>query len=312
MSDKKASRFGFYQGLIELCKDHDDVLVLDADLAKTTGSDAFRKAFPDRFIDCGIAEQNMVGISAGLSRAGYVPFCSSMAVFSAGRAFEIIRNGVAYSKVNVKIIGSHGGITAAGDGGTHQAIEDIAIMRALPNMVVLSPCDSDQAEKMARLMYEHKGPVYLRTSREPVVSVTGKDDEIVLGKAQKLRDGSDLCIVSTGMMTILAMEAAYKLANEGIEAAVLNIHTIKPLDEEAIRREVGLSGGKVVVCEEANMIGGLTEAVARAIVEMDGIKFQSVSISDKFGQSGSTQDVLEHYGITSENIARKARLVVKG
>lgn len=312
MSEKKASRFGFYQGLIELAKKHPEVIALDADLAKTTGSDPFRTAFPDRFIDCGISEQNMVGIAAGLARVGYVPFCSSMAVFSAGRAFEIIRNGVAYSSINVKIIGSHGGITAAGDGGTHQAIEDIAIMRALPNMVVLSPCDSDQAEKMAELMYKHNGPVYLRTSREPVVSVTGKDDEIELGKAQKLRDGKDVCIVATGMMTILAMEAANTLSEEGIEASVINIHTIKPLDGDAILAEVRKCGGKIIVTEEANVIGGLTEAVARVLVEENGIKFSAVGVEDIFGQSGATGELLEAYGITSANIAAKARAAVKG
>ena len=312
MSEKKASRFGFYQGLIELAKDHDDLLVVDSDLAKTTGSDSFKKACPEKFIDCGIAEQNMVGISAGLARVGYVPFCSSMAVFSAGRAFEIIRNGVAYSSINVKIVGSHSGITAAGDGGTHQAIEDIAIMRALPNMVVLSPCDSEQAEKLAKLMYEHKGPAYIRTCREPVESVTGKDDEIVLGKAQKLKDGSDVCIVATGMMTILAMEAAKALQSEGIEASLLNIHTIKPLDVEAIKSEVKKCGGKVVVCEEANMYGGLCEAVASSLVEEDGIKFASVAVMDKFGQSGATAELLDAYGITSKNIANKARLIAKG
>lgn len=312
MSEKKASRFGFYQGLVKVAEEHPEVLALDADLAKTTGSDAFRKVFPERYIDCGIAEQNMIGIAAGLARVGYVPYCSSMAVFSAGRAFEIIRNGVAYSSINVKIVGSHGGITAAGDGGTHQAIEDIAIMRSLPNMVVLSPCDSEQAEKLARLMYEHKGPAYIRTSREPVESVTGPEDEIVLGKAQKLRDGKDVCIIATGMMTVLASKACEALSSEGIEASLVNIHTIKPLDAEGILKEVRASGKKVVVCEEANVIGGLTEAVARVLVEEDGVKFRAVGVEDIFGQSGATAELLNAYGITSENIAAKAAELVKG
>ena len=211
MGEKKASRFGFYLGLTELADEHRDIIVLDADLPKTTGSEAFRKAHPERFLNVGISEQNMVGMCAGLSRVGYVPFCGSMAVFAAGRAFEIIRNSVAYPSLNVKIVGSHGGITAAGDGGTHQCIEDLAIMRALPNMVVLSPCDSNQAAKLARIAYEHDGPVYVRTSREPTEDITTMDDEIELGKAQKLLDGEDLCIVSTGMMSVIAYEAAKEL-----------------------------------------------------------------------------------------------------
>lgn len=310
MGDKKASRFGFYQGLVALAKEKEDIYCLDADLAKTTGSVAFKKAIPDRYIDVGIAEQDMVGISAGLARVGLVPFCSSMAVFSAGRAFEIIRNGVAYSGLNVKIVGSHGGITAAADGGSHQCVEDIGAMRSIPGMVVLSPCDSTQAEKMAKLMYDYNGPMYIRTSREPVESVTSDSDEIVLGKAQKLRSGDDICIVATGMMTVLAVEASRMLEEEGINATILNIHTIKPLDKDAIRLEARRCHGRVLVCEEANRVGGLTEAVAASLVEADGIHFDSVSIDDRFGQSGATKELLEAYGITAENICRVAKSVI--
>lgn len=311
MSDKAATRFGFYQGLVALAEEKKDIYALDADLAKTTGSEAFRKAFPDRYIDVGIAEQNMVGIAAGLSRIGLVPFCSSMAVFAVGRAYEIIRNGVAYSGLNVKIIGSHGGITAAGDGGTHQAVEDIAAMRSIPGMVVLQPCDSNQAEKMAKMMYDHKGPVYLRTCREPVENITSKDDEIELGKVQVIKEGKDIAIIATGMMTILAHRALEDLEKMGVKASLVNIHTIKPLDKEGILREVRKCGKRVLVLEEANSIGGLVEAVAGALVEEDGVKYSYVAIDDKFGQSGKTDELLNLYGITKENIVKKAMEVVE-
>ena len=306
MGDKKASRFGFYQGLAELAASKDDILVLDADLPKTTGSDAFRSAYPDRFINVGISEQNMIGMAAGLARTGYVPFCGSMAVFAAGRAFEIIRNSVAYPYLNVKIVGSHGGITAAGDGATHQCIEDIAIMRALPNMTVLSPCDSNQAKKIAQIAYETPGPVYVRTSREPTENVTDEESEIVLGKAQKLSSGSDVCIVSTGMMTVLAFRAVNKLAEDGISATLLNIHTIKPFDTESVQNEVKSCHGRVIVAEEAGLFGGLGDAVAAALVGIDGISFRHISVGDQFGQSGETHKLLEFYGITEENIIANA------
>ena len=306
MANKEASRFGFYEGLVNLAREHEDIYCLDADLAKTTGSVAFQKAIPERYIDVGIAEQNMVGISAGLSKVGIVPFCGSMAVFVAGRGFEIIRNGVAYSNLNVKIVGSHGGITAAGDGGSHQCVEDIGIMRSLPNMTVLQPCDSNQARLIAKMAYEHDGPVYIRTSREPMENITELSDEIELGKVQVLTEGTDLCIVASGMMTCLAHQALGILKESGISASLVNIHTIKPLDNEGIIREVRKAGGRVLVCEESNMICGLTEAVAAALVEEDGIRISHVAIEDRFGQSGATGELLEAYGITKENIAAKA------
>ncbi len=311
MGEKQATRHGFYEGLVALAKDWEDVYAVDADLGSATGSSIFQKAFPDRYIDVGIAEQNLVGISAGLARVGLVPFCSSMAVFVVGRGFEIIRNAVAYSKINVKIIGSHTGITAASDGGSHQAIADLAAMRALPNMVVLSPCDYNQAKKMAALMYAHEGPVYLRTSREPMENVTSPQDDITLGKAQKLRSGKNVCIIATGMMTVLAMAAVQLLEKEGIDATVLNIHTIKPLDTQTIREEVRSCNGRVVVCEEANKFGGLGEAVAYSLIEENNIVFAHVAIEDRFGQSGATATILQEYGITSEAIAKKAREVVQ-
>lgn len=306
MANKEATRFGFYEGLVELAKEHSNIYALDADLAKTTGSVAFQKAFPERYIDVGIAEQNMVGISAGLSKVGIVPFCSSMAVFAVGRAFEIIRNGVAYSRLNVKIVGSHGGITAAGDGGSHQCVEDVGVMRSLPNMVVLQPCDSNQAQLIARMAYEHNGPVYIRTSREPMENITSQTDSIELGKIQTLVEGKDLCIVASGMMTCLAKQALDILKDNGVSASLVNVHTIKPFDKDGIVSAVKKCGGKVLVCEESNVVCGLTEAVASSLVEENGIKISHVAIEDRFGQSGATAELLEAYGITKENIAKKA------
>lgn len=306
MANKEATRFGFYEGLVDLARVHEDIYALDADLAKTTGSVAFQKAFPERYIDTGIAEQNMVGISAGLSKVGIVPFCASMAVFAAGRAFEIIRNGVAYSRLNVKIIGSHGGITASGDGGSHQCVEDIGIMRAVPGMVILQPCDGNQARLIAKMAYETSGPVYVRTSREPMENITSLYDRIELGKGQNLAEGRDLCIVASGMMTCLAHQALGILKANGVEASLVNIHTIKPFDKDGVVGEVRKCGGKVLVCEESNMVCGLSEAVAGALVEEDGIKMSRVAIEDRFGQSGATAELLEAYGMTKENIAAKA------
>lgn len=306
MANKEATRFGFYEGLVELAKEHSNIYALDADLAKTTGSVAFQKSFPERYIDVGIAEQNMVGISAGLSKVGIVPFCSSMAVFAVGRAFEIIRNGVAYSRLNVKIVGSHGGITAAGDGGSHQCVEDVGVMRSLPNMVVLQPCDSNQARLIARMAYEHNGPVYIRTSREPMENITSQTDSIELGKIQTLVEGKDLCIVASGMMTCLAKQALDILKDNGVSASLVNVHTIKPFDKDGIVSAVKKCGGKVLVCEESNVVCGLTEAVASSLVEENGIKISHVAIEDRFGQSGATAELLEAYGITKENIAKKA------
>ena len=250
-------------------------------------------------------------MAAGLARTGFVPFANSFAVFTAGRAFEIIRNSVCYSNVNVKIVGSHSGITPAGDGGTHQCIEDIAAMRSLPNMTVLSPCDFNQAKLMAEIMYEHKGPCYMRTSREPMPIITSLEDKIELGKAQVLKEGKDVCIVATGVMTCLAYEAVQQLKEAGIDAALLNIHTIKPLDMDAIKEYTKKCGGRVLVCEEANMYGGLGEAVAYGLVNEDGIKFDHVAVMDRFGQSGLSGELLEEYGITSANIKAHAEALAK-
>lgn len=310
MSEKKATRQGYSDGLVELGKKYNNVIVLDADLGHATGTATFQKAFPGRYIEAGIAEQNMIGMAVGLSKTGYVPFATSFAMFTAGRAFEIIRNAVAYSNANVKIVGSHCGITPAGDGGTHQCIEDIAAMRAIPNMTVLSPCDYNQVKLLVEAAYLHNGPVYMRTSREPMPIVTRETDTIEIGKAQKLRDGNDVCVVSTGIMTPLAVEAAQLLAEEGIQVAILNIHTIKPLDTDAICRETMACGGKVLVCEEANCMGGIGEAIAYGLMGKDEIRMGHVAVDDRFGQSGLTVELLDEYGITVENIAAHVRALL--
>jgi len=308
---KKATRHGYNEGLVELAAKHEDIICLDADLGHATGSLVFREAYPERYIETGIAEQDLIGMAAGLARTGFVPFANSFAVFTAGRAFEIIRNAVCYSNINVKIVGSHSGITPAGDGGTHQCIEDIAAMRALPNMTVLSPCDFNQAKLMAEVMYNHQGPCYMRTSREPMPIITSLEDKIELGKAQILKEGKDVCIVATGVMTCLAKEAVEELAKEGIDAELVNIHTIKPLDMETIKAETLKCKGRVLVCEEANMYGGLGEAVAYGLVCEDGIHFDHVAVMDRFGQSGLSDELLEEYGITAANIKAHAEGLVK-
>ena len=308
---KKATRHGYSEGLAELAKDHKDIVCLDADLGNATGSQAFFKAIPERYIEAGIAEQNMIGMAVGLAKTGFVPFANSFAVFAAGRAFEIIRNQVCYSNINVKIVGSHSGVTPAADGGSHQCIEDIALMRSLPNMTVLSPCDFNQAKLMAKLMYEHVGPCYMRTSREAMPIVTSLDDEIELGKAQVLREGRDVCIVATGVMTALAVAAVDELKEEGINAMLINIHTIKPLDIETITDGLAKCGGKILVCEEANMYGGLGEAVTYGLVGTDGVKFDHIAIMDRFGQSGNSAEVLGEYGITTANIKAHAKALAE-
>ncbi|MGI5174302.1 transketolase family protein [Treponema sp. OMZ 840] len=307
MNEKKATRQGYGDGLVELGKKYSDVIVLDADLGNATGTLTFRNAFPERYIEAGIAEQNLIGMAAGFSKVGYVPFASSFAMFTAGRAFEIIRNAVAYSKANVKIIGSHSGITPAGDGGTHQCIEDIALMRAIPEMTVLSPCDYNQTKLLVEAAYHFQGPVYMRTSREPMPIVTAADAAVKIGKAQKLRDGNDICIVATGIMTPMAVEAAEKLEKDGIHATVLNIHTIKPLDTDAIFDSVAACDGRVLICEEANQYGGLGEAVAYKLFGKTDVKMAHVAVNDRFGQSGLTAELLDDYGITVCNILNHAK-----
>ena len=248
----------------------------------------------------------MIGMASGLSRTGLVPFASSFAVFSAGRAFEIIRNGVCYSKANVKIAGSHCGITATGDGGTHQCIEDLALMRSLPNMTVFCPCDYTQAKKLIKNAYEINGPVYMRLSREPVPMITSADEELVTGKAQILRDGTDVCIIATGLPVHIALEATEELAKEGISAAVVNMFTIKPLDEATVL-QYAAKCGKIVTMEEHSVIGGLGDAVLNVLNGHEGVKFDKIGVEDRFGQSGLIDELLKEYGMNKDNLIAHIR-----
>lgn len=306
MADKKPTRQGYGEGLAEFAREHEDIVALDADLAHATGSAAFLNEFPDRFFNAGIAEQNMIGMASGLSRTGLVPFASSFAVFSAGRAFEIIRNGVCYAKANVKIAGSHCGVTATGDGGTHQCIEDLALMRVLPNMTIFCPCDYVQAKKLIKNAYEVNGPVYMRLSREPVPIITSESEELITGKAQILRDGSDVCIIATGLPVHVALEAADELAKEGISAAVVNMFTIKPLDEETIKLYADKCG-RLVTMEEHSVIGGLGDAVAAALNNRADVKLEKVGVEDRFGQSGLIDELLTEYGMNKDNLIAHIR-----
>ena len=262
---KKATRESFGMALVELAKENPDVVVLDADLAAATKTGTFKKEFPDRFIDCGIAECNMVGIAAGMATCGKIPFAASFAMFSAGRAFEQVRNSVGYPKLNVKIAGSHAGISTGEDGATHQCCEDIALMRTIPGMVVLNPSDHYEMIAAVKAAAEHHGPVYIRLGRLAVESINNGDDyTFELGKGITLRDGKDITIVATGLMVGEAVKAGKVLAEQGIDARVINIHTIKPLDKELIVK-AARETGRIVTVEEHNIIGGLGEAVSAAV-----------------------------------------------
>ena len=313
MSEKKllATRAGYGQGLLDIGALYDDVVVLEGDLGAATGTAAFGKAYPDRYVEAGIAEQNEVGMASGLAATGWVPFVTSFAIFTAGRACEIVRNAVAYNKMNVKLVGSHCGITPALDGGSHMCIEDIAWMKAIPGMVVLNPCDYNQTRLMVKKMYEYEGYAYMRTSREPVVCVTSMEDDIEIDKAQVLREGKDLTIAATGIMTTYAYEVAEKMAEEGVECTVLNYHTIKPFDEETLLKYVGQTGNLLTV-EEHNIIGGFGESCKSALFgKVGAIDYDYVAVDDKFGETGVRASLFPIYGLDNETIYRKAKGLVK-
>ena len=309
MTEKKAlaTREAFGKSLASLSQEFDNIIVLDADLSKSTKSGDFAAVCPERFFNVGIAEQNMAGIAAGLSTCGKIPFFSGFAVFVAGRAFEQIRNSIAYPNLNVKIVGSHGGITVGEDGGTHQPIEDIALMRVLPNMTVIVPADEVSAKWAVRAAAEYYGPVYLRMSRLASTPVYDENQEFHWGQGQLLRPGSDIAIFGCGYMLSECLEAASLLANEGIKAAVADIHTIKPLDKELV---ISLSErcGAAISVEEHSIIGGLGAAVAETLMENGTfIPFSRVGMEDSFGQSGSPAALLRHYKLDAESIANRAK-----
>ncbi len=304
---KIATRESYGNALAELGKEADNLVVLDADLAEATKTGTFKKAFPDRHIDCGIAECNMMGIAAGIAATGKVPFVSSFAMFAAGRAFEQVRNSVGYPHLNVKIGATHAGISVGEDGASHQCNEDIALMRVIPGMVVINPSDDVEAKAAVKAAYEHQGPVYLRFGRlaAPVIN-DGADYKFEIGKGVTLRDGKDITLVATGLCVSGALEAAEKLAADGVDARVINIHTIKPLDEELIIK-AAQETGKIVTIEEHSVVGGLGGAVAEVLSEKCPTKMLRIGVEDTFGESGPAVQLLEKYGLDAAGIYKKVK-----
>ena len=312
MSDVKkiATRESYGNALAELGKEHEDIVVLDADLAAATKTGVFKKAFPERHIDCGIAECNMIGVAAGLAATGKVPFASSFAMFAAGRAFEQVRNSVGYPKLNVKIGATHAGISVGEDGATHQCNEDIALMRTIPGMVVINPSDDVEAKAAVKAAYEHQGPVYMRFGRLAVPVINDNEDyKFELGKGVVLREGKDVAIIATGLPVANCLEAAEKLAAEGIDAKVINIHTIKPLDEELIVA-AAKETGKVVTVEEHSVIGGLGSAVCDVLCEQAPTKVLKIGINDTFGESGPAVELVKKYGLDADSIYEKVKAIL--
>lgn len=312
MSEKKATRAAYGEMLVELADKYPELVVLDADLAGATMTKGFAQACPDRFFDMGIAEANMIGVAAGLAACGKKPFANSFAMFTAGRAYEQVRNSVAYPGLNVKCVGSHGGISVGEDGATHQCIEDLALMSAIPGMLVLNPCDAHEMRQAVQALIEYKGPAYLRLGRMAVETVTDSVPgyKFELGRAAALREGSDLTICATGLMVQRALAAAELLAGEGVSARVLDFHTIKPLDGEALltaARETGC----IVTTEEHSIVGGLGAAVASFLAERCPVPVLRHGVRDVFGRSGKAEQVLEAYGLTPAGIVETARAALE-
>lgn len=304
-----ATREAYGKALCELGEMNSDVVVLDADLAGATKTIEFKKAFPERFFDMGIAEADMIATAAGLATCGKIPFASSFAVFAIGRAFDQVRNSVAYPKLNVKIAATHAGVTVGEDGATHQAIEDIAMVRALPNMVILNPCDEFETRWAIMEAAKIDGPVYVRLGRSKVKEVYSEKHTFEFGKGVTLRDGADVTIIATGIMVGEAVKAHEMLKEEGISARVIDIHTIKPIDREIILKAARETKG-IVTAEEHNVIGGLGSAVAEVVAEECPTKVLRVGVQDQFGKSGKAEELLKEYRLTAEEIVKTAKLVV--
>lgn len=305
---KMATREGYGRGLVALGAAHEDIVVLDADLAGSTKTGMFAKAYPDRHFNCGIAEADMMCVAAGFAANGFVPFASSFAMFAAGRAFEQIRNSIGYPHLNVKIGATHGGLSVGEDGATHQCIEDLAIMRAIPNMTVLCPCDGNEMKQAVKALLAYDGPAYLRLGRLAVETVTDQVEgyEFQIGKGVLLRDGQDVTVVAVGMMVQMALTAADILAEEGISVRVIDMHTIKPLDTE-ILLAAARDTGCIVTSEEANIVGGLGSAVSEYLTSVCPVPVIRHGVEDEFGRSGAAQKVLEAYHLTPAGIADKVR-----
>ena len=303
---KSATREGYGKGLLELGREHDNVVVLDADLAGSTKTGVFKKEFPDRHFNCGIAEANMMCVAAGLSTTGLVPFASSFAMFASGRAFEQIRNSIGYPALNVKIGATHGGISVGEDGASHQCCEDFALMRSIPGMVVMSPADENEAIAMTKAAYAHQGPVYMRFGRSNVPNFHPDNMEFVIGKGEVLKDGTDVAIIANGLLVYKAMVAAAELEAQGINAMVINMATIKPLDEELVLYAAEKCG-KIITCEEHSIVGGLGEAVCAVLSEKMPTPVKRIGVNDVFGYSGPADALLKEFGLSAEHIAEVAK-----
>lgn len=302
----KATRAAYGEALKTVIYKNPRVVVLEADLGNATKSGAFKEVAPERYFNMGISEQDMMGTAAGFAAAGKIPVASTFAVFAAGRAFEQVRNSICYPNLNVKICATHAGLTVGADGGSHQAVEDISLMRSLPNMTVINPADAKEAKEAVCAAVEYTGPVYIRLGRAEVEDIHGEDYVFRWGRGEILRDGDDVTIFATGIMTAKALQAAEQLAADGIQARVVNIHTVKPLDEKLVI-ESAQKTGKVVTAEEHSVIGGLGSAVAEVLARTCPTKQVFVGINDTFGESGSPDDLLEKYGLTAEAIVAAAK-----
>ena len=303
---KVATRDSYGNALAELGAEYDNLVVLDADLAGATKTSVFKKAFPDRHFDCGIAEADMICAAAGLATTGMVPFAASFAMFAAGRAFEQVRNSVGYPHLNVKIGATHGGISVGEDGASHQCCEDFALMRSIPGMVVISPADDVEAKAAVRAAYEMEGPVYLRFGRLAVPVFHSEDYKFQIGKGEIVKDGTDVAIIANGLLTYEAIKAGEELAQAGINAMIINMATIKPLDEELVIA-AARKCGKVITCEEHSVIGGLGEAVCSCLAENYPVPVKRIGVNDEFGHSGPAVALLEQFGLSAANIVKTAK-----
>lgn len=307
---KIATRESYGKALAELGREHRDIIVFDADLAGATKTATFQKEFPERHFDCGIAEGNMMAAAAGAAAMGLVPFVSSFAMFAAGRAFEQVRNSIGYPHLNVKIGATHGGISVGEDGASHQCCEDFALMRAIPGMVVMSPADAVEAQAMVKAAYEYVGPVYMRFGRAAVPVIHEDDFHFEIGRGETLRGGDDIAIIANGLMAAEALEAAETLAVRGISARVINMATIKPLDEELVLK-AARECGRVITCEEHSVIGGLGDAVCALLAEKLPTRVRRIGVNDEFGHSGPAYELLKQFGLCAENIEKTALEMLK-
>ncbi len=303
---KIATRDSYGNALKELGAEFENLVVLDADLAGATKTGTFKKAFPERHFDCGIAEANMICMAAGMSTAGLVPFASSFAMFAAGRAFEQVRNSIGYPHLNVKIGATHGGISVGEDGASHQCCEDFALMRSIPGMVVMSPADDVEAKAMVRAAYKHQGPVYMRFGRAAVPVIHEEGMKFEIGKGEVLKDGKDVAIIANGLLVAEALTAAEELKEAGIDAMIINMATIKPLDEELVLA-AAKKCGKIITCEEHSIIGGLGEAVCGVLSEKLPTPVKRIGVNDEFGHSGPAAALLKQFGLCAENIVKVAK-----